>query len=128
MTIGQMAGNVFADSASTVEVVDVTSKVISEITTEYADSFLIKENRIGKSESNTYSGYTLNQNIKNNRISFTLIAEKGTTLGNLENSQNIYTKKDLGDGRTQYDFYYTLFNFNPQRVININVTPIENIK
>ena len=132
-----MVGNVFADSSSNAgssihhpEQVDqsqiTSSEEILTIDTENTvDKFRIKINKIGKSPTGKYSGYTINEKIANNKIYFTVTTDKGSSLGNLDNSQNrLDSKRVLEDGKIEYKFHYTFFNYSPVRVININVTPI----
>ena len=143
--MSSMIGNVFADNTleathnlsndksqiHSPDLVDpdqiVSSDELYTIDAENSsDKFIIKINKVGKSKTGTYSSYQVNQKISNNRIDFTVITDKGTTLGKLENSQSILdSKKELPDGKVEYKFHYTLFNYSPVRVININVTPIE---
>ena len=101
-----------------------STKVLYSVNTPTQDKFIIQENRLSKDENQKVSGYELYHRIdnKNNRIDFKLIADKGTTLGKLENSLGIYQAKKLEDGRTEYTFHYSLFGYEKVRIININVS------
>lgn len=98
-----------------------SSEHLYTIKTTTNDVFIVRENCFGT--GNDFSGYELYHRIDNkkNRIDFKLIAEKGTELGKLENSLGIYTTKELGNGRVEYSFHYSLFGYKNHRVININV-------
>lgn len=108
------SSNVFADT--------IPQKiVVQKITTAGKDTFEIVENRY--EEGREYSSYELNQSTRNGIITFKIIADNGTTLGDLENSANIIdSTRELEDGRIEYTFHYTLFDYEPTRIININVT------
>ncbi len=100
----------------------VSSQVLYTINTPTQDTFMVKENRLGQGTEFTEFELYHRINSGKKRIDFTLIADEGTTLGTLENSASVYSSEKLEDGRTKYTFFYSLFSYKPQRVININVT------
>lgn len=100
--------------------IETTYIDVETITTEKEDTFIIREKRTGMSSN--YSGYTLTHEREGNVITFKLVTEEGTTLGDLENSKGIIDSTiDLGNGRKQYTFHYTILNYKPVRIINLNV-------
>lgn len=106
----------------------VESRDLYEIKTIQKDSFIVRENRFG--ESDNYSKYTIDAKLDKAygrpAMFFTVITEEGSSLGKLENSQNIIdSKEDLGNGRTKYTFHNTLFGYKPTRIVNINVTGLK---
>lgn len=103
-----------------------SSEVLYTVNTPTNDTFMIKENRNGNGPD--FTGFELFHRIirSQKRIEFTLIADKGTTLGALENSEGIYNSEKLEDGRIKYTFHYSLFSYKPQRIINVNVTSTSN--
>lgn len=121
MVVGGVLGAMTSSIVAT-PVFAATTNVVQEINTATRDSFKIVEHRDVDGAEN-YSGYEIIQTTRGNRITYTLIAEEGTTLGNLENSAGIIDSVTiLEDGRTAYEFHYTLFGYEAQRVININVS------
>ena len=101
------------------------SKLVKEVTYEdRADHFKFVEDQRG--EGTKYSGYKLelNRDFKSNRLYVKLITDPGSSLGTIENSIEEYSRKNIGGGKVEYKFYFTLFNYKPTRTIHINVSPI----
>ncbi|OJG47548.1 hypothetical protein RV03_GL002057 [Enterococcus gallinarum] len=101
------------------------SKLVKEVTYEdRADHFKFVEDQRG--EGTKYSGYKLelNRDFKSNRLYVKLITDPGSSLGTIENSIEEYSRKNVGGGKVEYKFYFTLFNYKPTRTIHINVSPI----
>ncbi len=103
-----------------------SSKVIKDVTyKDRADHFEFVEDKRGTGTK--YSSYNLEvkRDFKSNRLYVTLITDKGSSLGTIENSIEEYHRKNVGDGKVEYNFYFTLFDYQPTRVIHINVSPIK---
>lgn len=101
------------------------SKLVKEVTyNDRVDHFKFVEDQRG--EGTKYSGYKLelNRDFKSNRLYVKLITDPGSSLGTIENSIEEYSRKNIGGGKVEYKFYFTLFNYKPTRTIHINVSPI----
>ncbi|WP_053812831.1 hypothetical protein [Enterococcus faecium] len=101
------------------------STVVKDVTyKDRDDHFKFVEDRRGTGTK--YSGYKLDvkRDLESNRLYVTLITDPGSSLGTIENSIEEYHRKNVGEGKVEYTFYFTLFNYQPIRTIHINVSPV----